>query len=398
MSDQRSSPDESPVLPPPLIVDSPCQVASLQQMLQEAKRVAVDTESNSLYAYRPRVCLIQISTDDADALIDPLQLDVKAELACLQDLFADPSVEKVFHAAEYDVMGLRRDFGFSFANLFDTMTAARILGWDQFGLGTILEQRFGISLNKRHQRANWGQRPLSPVLIRYAQMDTHYLLPLRDQLFAMLEAGGHLEEARELFDELCQVEWQEAEFDPQGFWRIGGVHSLEPEGIAVLRELYLYRDEQARQRDVPPFKIMTDQILLGLAATKPRSMRQLAQVVGIGAAQVRRYGMGILEAVRRGLRASPPSPARHYSSYSDEQVVRRFEALHSWRKQRAAQRGVSSEVVMPRDALWELAQVAPRNWEQLQAIRSVGPWRLKTYGDEILRVLDSVDTIQPEGK
>jgi ribonuclease D len=364
-------------------------------MLQGAKRVAVDTESNSLYAYRPRVCLIQLSTDSTDALIDPLQVDVKAELACLEELFADPSVEKVFHAAEYDVMGLRRDFGFSFANLFDTMTAARILGWDQFGLGAILEQRFGITLNKRHQRANWGQRPLSPALIRYAQMDTHYLLPLRDELFAMLEAGGHLEEARELFSELCEVEWQGMEFDPQGFWRIGGAHSLEPEGIAVLRELYLYRDEQARQRDVPPFKIMTDQTLLALAATRPRSMRQLAQIADIGAGQVRRYGAGILEAVRRGVRAGPPSPPRHYSGYSNEQVMRRFEALHAWRKQRAVQRGVSSEVVMPRDVLWELAQVAPRNWEQLRVIRSIGPWRLKTYGDEILQVLDSVDAAQP---
>lgn len=395
MSGQHSSPDESPALPPPLIVDSPCQVDSLRQMLQGVRRVAVDTESNSLYAYRPRVCLIQISTDNADALIDPLLLDVKAELACLGELFADPSVEKVFHAAEYDVMGLRRDFGFSFANLFDTMTAARILGWDQFGLGAILEQRFGITLDKRHQRANWGQRPLSPVLIRYAQMDTHYLLPLRDELFAMLEASGRLEEARELFDELCQVEWQGTEFDPQGFWRIGGAHSLEPDGIAVLRELYLYRDEQARQRDVPPFKIMTDQVLLALAATRPRSLRQLAQITGITAGQVRRYGLGILGAVRRGLKAGPPSPPRHYSGYLNEQVVRRFEALHTWRKKRAIQRGVSSEVVMPRDTLWELAQVAPRNWEQLQAIRSIGPWRLKTYGHEILQVLDSVDATQP---
>jgi ribonuclease D len=139
--------------------------------------VAVDTESNSLFAYREQVCLVQFSTTQADFLVDPLAL---ADLTPLAPLFADPKIEKVFHAAEYDLLCLKRDFGFSFANLFDTMLAGRILGRKEIGLGAMLEAFYGVQADKRHQRANWGQRPLPAPLLEYATLDTHYLIPLRD--------------------------------------------------------------------------------------------------------------------------------------------------------------------------------------------------------------------------
>src|SRR5574341_571974 len=307
-------------------------------------------------------------------------------------------IKAMLHAAEYDVRCLRRDFGFTFATIFDTLIAARLLQWEQVGLGNILESEFGVQVNKRHQRADWGQRPLSPALVRYAQVDTHYLLSLHDKLAGRLRAGGFMEEAAELFAEICEVEWTEAEFDPDGFWQIKGARDLPPASLAVLRELYVFRENQAIQRDQPLFKIMGDQTLLDLAGRLPRSMNQLQRIPGMSEGQIRRYGRGILEAVQRGLQAAPPRHPSRGGRRLDDLILQRYETLHAWRKERAQARGIPSEFVLSREALWELAQVAPRSRQQLDTLRSLGPWRRKTYGDDILKVLAGLDGRQAESQ
>jgi len=387
------TPGQQPTLPPPAIVATPEQLRRFHETIQDKSRLAIDTESNSLYTYREQVCLIQVSTDQADFLIDPLRLSRKSDLDFFGDILANPWVEKVLHAAEYDVMVLRRDFGFTFAGIFDTMLAARILGCKRVGLGFILEERFDVHVNKANQRANWGRRPLPDKLIRYAQFDTHYLLPLRDELYGELDKVGALEEAHEIFQEVCSAEWNGGHFNPDGFWLLSGARSLEPASLAILRELYLYRDAQARRRDLPVFKIMSDANLVALASLAPRSHDDMYQHK-IPQRHIQRYGRDILECVRRGLQAPPPSPPRKRNNHSSDLVTRRFEALHTWRKRRAAKRGVPSDIIMPKDVLWELAEVAPRTQKRLAKIRTLGPWRLRTYGDELLRELSSADKSQ----
>jgi len=374
-----------------MMVDTLDKLEALKQLLDGVPRLAVDTEANSLHAYQAHVCLIQLSTDTEDIVIDPLAFEGGRDLAFLGDIFADPGVEKVFHAAEYDVMILRRDFGWEFRNLFDTMIAARVLGWDRFGLGAILEERFGIEVDKGNQRADWGQRPLPPELIRYARMDTHYLLTLRDEFHDMLAAAGRLEEAREMFEEVSRAEWSGTGFDPEGYWRIHEARRLPPQQIAILRELYLFREKQAQARDVPVFKVMGDKTLMALARAIPRSLSELRRMRGISAVQVRRYGMGILKAIQRGLEAEPPRPPRRVDPRPDEDVQRRYDALHTWRKERGLERGVASDVIASKDALWEIAYKAPQSIEELKAIDSLGPWRTEKYGHEILKVLANVE-------
>lgn len=375
-------------IPPPTIVDAPDSLARLVDDLLRQRHVAVDTESNSLHAYHERVCLIQLSTPDADYLVDPIALD---DLSPLGALMAEPGVEKIFHAAEYDLMCLRRDFDFEFASLFDTLVSARILGWEKVGLASILESEFGIRLSKRYQRANWGERPLSPAMVRYAQMDTHYLHALRELLHDELERAGRMEEAREAFEELLHVGAHTSPFDPDGFWHINGAHDLRPHQQAVLRELYLFRERMAEQRDRPPFKIMGDSALLRLARAEPSSWGDLHRIKGFSSGQARRYGDGVLACVRRGRRTgkAPPPPRR--PPRPDDRVLARYDALHTWRKQRARKRGVESDVVVSRDVLWELARAFPHTPRQLAAIKSLGPWKRRTYGEEILRVLNQVD-------
>ena len=385
-----------PDLPPPLIVDNLEQLKVLRDSMRGISRVAVDTESNSLYAYRERVCLIQLSSDRADFLLDPLAFRDTSKLAFLGKLFANPAVEKVFHAAEYDVMVLRRDFGFSFASLFDTSLAARILGWQEIGLGAILEAQFGVQVDKRHQRANWGQRPLSPDMIRYAQRDTHYLLALRDYLYGELEKRSYLDESRELSQEIALAEWSGGQFDPEGFWHITGARTLTSRNAAVLRELYLFREQQASHLDMPLFKVLADSVLVEIATRTPRTFETLRHVHSMTDGQIRRYGEGILEAIRRGLAGPPLKPSYHHTG-RDDLAIQRFEALHDWRKERAAQRGVPSDIIMSKDALREIARVAPRSLERLAELNCLGPWRLARYGDEVLKVLSRLEQEQEPG-
>ena len=168
--------------------------------LEQQRRIGVDTESNSLHAYRERVCLIQFSTAGTDYILDPLAFD---DLNPLAQIFSDVQLEKIFHASEYDIICLRRDFGFTFSNIFDTMQAGRIPGRKLAGLDHLLEEKFGVKVNKRFQKADWGVRPLSHDLLLYARLDTHYLIPLRDLLQAELEQKGLWQLAQEDFRFEC---------------------------------------------------------------------------------------------------------------------------------------------------------------------------------------------------
>jgi ribonuclease D len=368
---------------PPIIVDTQDGLVRLIDDLLHQRHVAIDTESNSLYVYQERVCLIQLSTSTDDYLVDPLGLD---DLSPLGTLMAEPRVEKIFHAAEYDIMCLRRDFDFEFASLFDTLVSVRILGWERIGLASILEGEFGVKASKRYQRADWGARPLSKEMVRYAQMDTHYLIPLRERLHTELERAGHMEEAHEAFDELLSIGAHASPFNPNGFWSINGISNLAPRQKAILRELYLFRERAAQERDRPPFKVMSDSVLLRLAEREPSALGAIRNIPGMSNGQVHRYGEGILGCIRHGRTAkAPPRPPR--PPRPDQGLLARYDALRNWRKQRARKRGVESDVIVSKDVLWKLAKVYPRTPEQLAAVKDLGPWKRKTYGDEILRVL-----------
>src|ERR1700675_858798 len=188
--------------PPPLLVADEDSLARLVRALASHPVVAVDTESNSLHAYRESVCLIQFSTSAADYIVDPIRLPGLNPLA---PFFANPDQQKVFHAAEYDLICLRRDYHFEFANIFDTMSAARTLGWPQVGLAAILDTHFGVKMNKKYQCADWKRRPLTPEQLDYARLDTHYLVALRDRQLQALTESGHWPEAHEEFARLAQL-------------------------------------------------------------------------------------------------------------------------------------------------------------------------------------------------
>jgi ribonuclease D len=371
-------------LPPPRLVANEAGLAALAGELARYAVVAVDTESNSLHAYRERVCLIQFSTADADVIVDPIRI---GGLSALAPFFANPDQQKVFHAAEGDLIGLKRDYGFACVNLFDTMSAARTLGWPQVGLAAILDGRFGVTLNKKYQRADWKRRPLTPEQLDYARLDTHYLVALRDLQIQALAEAGRSAEAHEEFERLARLPGDAAPpvRDPMAFWRVKGARELTPAQAAVLQALFAYREQQSERTDRPPFKVMGEPTLLDLVRRMPRQADDLRSIPGMTPDQIQRQAPGILQAIQQGL-AAPPQFAPQQDR-EPQDVQDRYDRLHTWRKNRAKARGVESDVILPRTALWDLARRPPRSQEQLAGITDFGPWRRDTYGQEILALL-----------
>jgi ribonuclease D len=371
-------------LAPPFVVRDGTSLQTLAENLRGIPRAGVDTESNSLHAYRERVCLIQISTANRDYLIDPLALP---DLSALKDFFEDPRLEKIFHAAEYDLLCLRRDFGLRVRGLFDTHAASRSLGCKECGLNALLEREFGITLDKPMQRANWGQRPLSERMLEYARLDTHYLPGLRDRLAEQIESSGLGEELRDEFlrlERIPDLESSEPEYNP--FWKLRGVYELPPPQRAVLLALFEWREQEAQRIDRPPFHVLSGETMIRLAQSAPDSNDGLI-TAGLTERIVHRWGRTLLQTIERGKGRKPPLPRRNGTM--NEQAQTRLEAVRKWRKRRAEARGVESDVILCRDAMLRIARQAPKTLAALGEIPGVGPYRLGAYGEEILAALKS---------
>jgi ribonuclease D len=368
--------------------DGPIWVANpddLKRMVNDLLRypiLAVDTESNSLFAYHETVCLIQFSTGEKDYLLDPLSVH---DLSLLAPIFANPDIEKVFHAAEYDLICMKRSFGFKFVNIFDTMVASRILGRPSIGLAAMIESEFSIALDKRYQRANWGKRPLTGAMLAYARLDTFYLIPLRNRLKNALQENDRWLLAQEDFCRLCQVYSPSLENGAESWWRITGSQDLTPNQAAILQELCNYRDERAKAADVPPFKVLGNKDLLEVAKSCPQTQEELYSLTNISSNQIERHAGGLLQAVQRGLHAKPlyrPAYPR-----PDEQFLNRLDMLRNWRKLTGHSLGVESDVILPREILEQIAQNNPKRLEDLAAIMGTVPWRFERFGEQILKLL-----------
>lgn len=362
----------------------------LEQVVQELRRhplVAVDTESNGLYAYYEQVCLIQLSTPAMDYIIDPLALP---DIRPLGELFANPAQQKVFHAAEYDIGTLRRDFGFEFRGVFDTMLAGQLLGAKHLSLARLLEERLGVHIDKRYQQYNWGHRPLSEAVLAYARLDTHYLLPLRENLLAELRARWLERVAEAAFRQVEQAVWNRTPADPDAYLRLRGAQELDPEGLGVLRELYQLRDEIARRRNQAPFRVLSNHLLVELSRRRPHSAVELDEVLALSTWQRRQYGHAILQAIARGEQRPVilPANSRHDTGNGFDHLTEAvFERLRAWRNQRAEEEGIPLSVLMPNRLLRRIAEERPANLEALRALADMSDFILSKYGAELLRLI-----------
>jgi ribonuclease D len=378
-------------LPPPAWIASPAALEKLAGELRRWPRIAVDTESNSLYAFQEQLCLIQVSTPQADSLVDPLAL---TDLSTLGAIFADPQIEKVFHAVEYDQICLKRDYGITITNLFDTMQAARILGYAKVGLDSVLEGQMGIKVNKKYQKADWGERPLSPEMLNYARLDTHYLLELRERLGAQLQRRGRWDLAQEEFARLAEGNGNDkVEIPP--WQRVKGVQKFSNRQLTILQELCAWRDRQARNMDRPPFKVIDDKRLIGVAQALPDTLNDLA-AIGLTGRQVTYFGNELLIAVKRGRQI--PMVSRPHTPRPSQAYLNRLNLLSDWRKTVGQKLKVDSDIILPKIWMHSIAEKNTRNLDELAALMPNSTWRLGQFGGEILKVLARKHKTEPVAK
>lgn len=363
------------------------RVGDLEEAVRSLVRepyVAVDLEADSLYRYEERICLIQISGRDGDWLIDALAIPT---LEPLRPLLEDPGVEKVLHGADYDIRLLKRCTGIQPYPIFDTMVAAQIVGLPKVGLSDLLLEKFGVELVKRFQKADWGRRPLPDAMVRYALEDTRHLLRLKEALVAELQALGRLDWARRQFEALLQVRPRPR--TPPDALRIPGSRDLDDRGRAVLQALLDWREEVARKRDVPPFKVMGTEALLTLARRAEALAVDLEGIPGLSSRLVATLGEGIREAIRKGYNAPPipwsvagrPSPAKTHRGGR-----RRFILLKAVRDTRARELGLDPGVLCPNAALKELALSPPEGLEA-SLDRTLKDWQREILAEEFRKAL-----------
>ena len=368
-------------LPPPVWVDKPSTFNQMVADLTAQPRIAVDTESNSLHAFRERVCLVQFSTPKKDYIVDPLILQ---DLSPLAPLFADKKIEKIFHAAEYDLICLRRDFGFEFASIFDTMQAARVLGYQFVGLDNLLQEKFTVKMDKRHQKADWGARPLSLAQIDYARFDTHFLFQLRDLLENELREKGRLDIALEDFVLACAVNGGKEKTNGSSWKRFASRKDITPRELTILSELCTCRDGIAEKLDRPAFKVVSDDMLLDIARSLPEKDVDLAGI-GLSLKQIHLWGRDILAAAKRGVDA--PLVKREQPRRPSDAVLRRIEKLKNWRKNLAREQAVESDIILPKLYLGMLAENPPKSLKDLEQVMSNSPTRFALYGTQIYRLI-----------
>jgi ribonuclease D len=369
------------------LVQNQAELEDLFQRFRGEPLLAVDTEAASFHRFHDRIYLLQLSTRQETAIVDPLAVTSLEPLAAA---LRDPEIEIVFHDADYDLRLLRMEYGFTATNLFDTRIGAQLLNEPGVGLAALLEKYFGVRLDKRFQRADWSARPLSPEMLDYAAADTQYLPALRDLLRARLLETGRLEWALEEFALATAARKLPSESDEPGYLRLKGAKAMPGRALAVLKELYAWREQLARRTDKAAFRVLNNEPMLFMAKAPPRDLAELKAIRGMGGDQAERRGQEILAAVERGL-AIPegelPRIERTLRRPPDAAYEARLERLKLVRNQLAVRFDVAPGVLCPNGTLEAIARLNPSTLEQLAQVPELRRWQLREFGEDLLRSL-----------
>lgn len=371
----------------PLYLDTPETVDSFLESIDDVRSIALDTEGASFHRFVDRIYLLQLSTREKTAIIDPVPIGTPPRLG---RLIEDPAVEVVFHDADYDLRLLHQDYGWNVRNVFDTRVAAQLLGLRAFGLAALLDRYFGVKLDKKHQRADWSMRPLTPGMLDYAAQDTIHLLELRDRLASDLESAGRLDWAREEFALLEGIRWP-ADDASQAFLRVKGARDLTRRELAILRELVPWRDALARQLDRATFRVIGNEQLLDIARTKPETRDAMAAIKGMPRGILESRANELVAAVRRGLEvaeADLPRFPRAPRWDRDPEFDARTSALKTVRDGTAQRLDLDPGVLCARDRMEAVARRNPRDMDELREVRELRKWQVAVLGEAFLDALE----------
>ena len=368
-------------------LDTIADVENFTSEIAKTREIALDTEGASFHRFVDRVYLLQLSTRDRHAVIDPLPLGVPPGLGALLE---DPTVEVVFHDADYDLRLLQQDYGWHIRHIFDTRVAAQLLGYTAFGLAALLERFFDVKLDKKHQRADWSMRPLTKDMLDYAAQDTRYLLQLKDHMASELERMGRTAWAREEFALLEGTRWTDEE-PGTSFFRMKGARDLSRRELAVLRELVPWRDDVAGALDRATFRVLGNEQLLEIARSQPQTKEALGKIKGMPRAILEQRGADLLDAVRRALAvpdAELPKFPRAARWDREPEFDSRVSALKTARDAAAKRLELDPGVLCSRDRLEAVARKNPSSVEEIAEVPELRRWQDAELAADFVRALE----------
>jgi len=375
-------------------LDTPEAVDEFMRSIEHAPILALDTEGASFHRFVDRIYLLQLSTTERSAIIDPLGMSAPPRLG---DVLENPGVEVIFHDADYDLRLLHQDYGWHVRNIFDTRIAAQLLGIRAFGLAALLERYFDVKLEKKHQRADWSMRPLTKDMLDYAAQDTKYLIELRNRMRADLERTGRWSWAEEEFQRLEGTRWSPEE-EVAAFLRMKGARDLGRRELAVLREIVEWRDTVAGELDRATFRVMSNDVLLEVARAGDASRETLAAIKGMPRSLLERRGSELSDAVRRGLAVPetdlprfPRAPRFDRDPDFDDNVAK----LRAARDAAAARLDLDPGVLCSRDRLETIARMQPQSVDRLSEIRELRRWQIEELGEPFVAVFRAAKEIPP---
>jgi len=278
-------------------VDSTVKRDKAARDIMKAPVIGVDTEYDSFRYFREKLCLLQINSGLCSYIFDPL---ASIDISFLGDVFASTKTVKVIHAGDNDIRILKRDYDFSFNQIFDTHRAAALLGCRQLSLSALIRQFLSIDFDKQKklQRSRWENRPLTEEQLHYAAQDTVFLIDLYKKLQGELENAGLLEAAAEGFEGIASVSWHEKIMNRQGYRHIQGFNSLTAEARERLKRLYKWRFNKGKNINRALFMIISDQELLQISRTGEPNLVSLITNAGLSQDKVHRYGNELLDILK----------------------------------------------------------------------------------------------------
>ena len=371
-------------------LDTPSSASGLTADLAGARRIGLDCEAAGFHRYSDRLCLVQVTVGPRTYTLDPLAFDVGK---VLREPLESPDLTIAMHGADFDLRLLKRDLGIRLRGLQDTQIAASLLGEEGLGLASLLESRLGLTLSKKHQRADWAGRPLSNDMLEYAADDTRHLEALLDILRGELEAAGRLAWAEEEWAALEEVVDAPSEEPEDPVVRVKGARELTPRQVTALRKALEWRDEIAREKDRALFRVVADAPLIEAVSRHPRSTDELADIKGFPKGLAREAGRALVQALDAVV-AMPdhalvpyPRNRRRGTGRPPPELEGMVERLKDVRNRRAEAIGLPRGTLLANAVIEAIARVEPRTEEELLAVEGMRRWKTDVVGAELLAEL-----------
>ncbi len=350
--------------------------------------IGVDLEADSMHSFTEKICLIQVAGSDMAYLIDPFEI---TDFSSFSALLADPAIIKVLHGSDFDVRSLDRELSVEIANLFDTEIACRFLNVKERGLGALLKAFFDVDVDKRFQKVDWSRRPLKEDMIEYSVGDVAHLSDLYDRLLDALEKIGRYAWAKEEFEHQAKVKYEPNHQLPL-FKRFKGAGKLDNRTLAVLEALLQVRLEMAEKKDLPLFKIISNQSIMAMATAKPSSVKKMIETRALSKKQAGMYGEACCDAIEKA-RALPhgelPSYPKTRMPRKTPKVLERITRLKQMRERLSESIGMEPGFLINNNMISTLAFDDPKTVEALGQIEAMRNWQIEALGDDILNVLSS---------